>query len=97
MKLALIFLHPLSNNGLIKFEIVDESLTEWFTKPFVNMIAKDIAMGGCVIEEQAIAHAQYLDLVYSQSGTLYEMLLDAPRPSSDLTTSNSPNATLLMV
>jgi hypothetical protein len=39
-------------------------------------------MGGCVTEEQAIARAQYLDLVYSQSGTLYEMLPDAPRPSS---------------
>lgn len=44
-------------------------------------------MDGCVNEERAITRAQYLDLVYSQSGTLYEMLLDAPRPSSDLTAS----------
>jgi len=47
-------------------------------------------MGGCVNEEQAIAHAQYLDLVYSQSGTLYDVLPDAHRPSSDLMTYNSP-------
>jgi len=39
-------------------------------------------MGGCVIEEQAITHAKYLDLVYSQSGTLYELLLGAHWPST---------------
>ena len=37
-------------------------------------------MGACVTEEQAIARAQYLDLVYSQSGTLYDYFPDAPRP-----------------
>ena len=52
-------------------------------------ISHDIAMGGCVTEEQAIARAQYLDLVYSQSRTLYELLPNAPRPSSDLATSKS--------
>jgi hypothetical protein len=31
-------------------------------------------MGGAVTEEQAITWAQYLDLVYSQSGTLYDFL-----------------------
>ena len=29
-------------------------------------------------EEQAIAHAQYLELVYSQFGTLYDILPNAP-------------------
>ena len=43
-------------------------------------------MGACVTEEQAIVHAQYLDLVYSQSGTLYDYLSDAPR----LGTSKAP-------
>ena len=37
-------------------------------------------MGACVTEEQAIARAQYLDLVYSQSGTLYDYFPDTPRP-----------------
>jgi hypothetical protein len=40
-------------------------------------------MGGVVTEDQAISHAQYLDLVYSQSGTLYDLILHAPRMSSD--------------
>jgi len=75
---------------LIKFEIVDQLLTEWFTKSFIATIARDIAMGGCVTEEQAIAHAQYLDLVYSQSGTLYELLPNALWPSSDPGKSKSP-------
>lgn len=39
-------------------------------------------MGACVTEEQAIARAQYLDLVYSQSGTLYDYFPDASRPGT---------------
>jgi hypothetical protein len=46
----------------------------------VNEIARDIAMGGVVTEEQAISRSQYLDLVYSQMGTLYDLLPEAPRP-----------------
>jgi len=46
-------------------------------------------MGGCVTEEEAIVHAQYLDLVYSQCDTLYDLLPNVPRPSSDLTTYKS--------
>ena len=67
---------------LIKFWIPDQLLTDWFTTSFVPKIARDIDMGACVTEEQAIARAQYLDLVYSQSGTLYEYLSDAPRPGT---------------
>ena len=75
---------------LIKFKIFDQLLNEWFTKSFVAPIARDIAMGGCVTEEQAIARAQHLDLVYSQSGTLYELLPNAPWPSFDPIASKSP-------
>jgi len=42
---------------LIKFDIPDQLLTDWFTTSFVNHITKDIAMGACVTEEQAIARA----------------------------------------
>lgn len=63
---------------LIKFEIVDQFLAKWFIKSFIAPIACDMAMGGCVIEEHTISHARYLDLVYSQSSTLYELLPDAP-------------------
>ena len=40
-------------------------------------------MGGVVTEEQDIIQSQYLDLVYSQSGTLYDLILQALRPSTD--------------
>ena len=40
-------------------------------------------MGGVITEEQAISQAQYLDLVYSQSGTLYDLIPQAPRLSTD--------------
>lgn len=40
---------------LIKFWILDKLLTDWFTTLFVGPIARDIAMGACVTEEQAIA------------------------------------------
>jgi hypothetical protein len=42
-------------------------------------------MGNVVTEEQAIIHAQYLDLVYSQSDTLYDLIPNAPHPSNDPT------------
>ena len=40
-------------------------------------------MGGTVTEEQAISRAQYLDLVYSHLGTLYDLIDHAPCPTSD--------------
>jgi hypothetical protein len=40
-------------------------------------------MGGVVTEEQAISHAQYLDLVYSKSDTLYNLISYAPQLSID--------------
>ena len=42
-------------------------------------------MGGVVTEEQAISRAQYMDLVYSQFGTLYNLFPQAPRPSTNPT------------
>jgi len=43
--------------SLIKFCILDHLLTEWLTKSFIPHITKDIAMGGCVIEEKSISCA----------------------------------------
>jgi hypothetical protein len=57
----------------------------------MNNIDRDIAMGGVVTKEQAINGAQYPDLVYSQMGTLYDLLPDAPRPSTSAT-STTPAA-----
>jgi hypothetical protein len=42
-------------------------------------------MGGVVTEEQEISRAQYLNLVYSQTGTIYNLIPDAPRPSTNPT------------
>ena len=42
-------------------------------------------MGGAITEERAINHAQYLYLVYSQSGTLYHLIPQAPHPITDPT------------
>jgi hypothetical protein len=40
-------------------------------------------MGGIVTKEQSISHAQYLNLVYSHLGTLYDLIPHAPRSSND--------------
>jgi hypothetical protein len=68
---------------LIKAVIPDQLLVEWFTKSLLPQITHDVAMGGVVTEEEAIARAQYLDLVYSQSGTLYELIPNATRATND--------------
>jgi hypothetical protein len=40
---------------LIKLELPNQLLAEWFTKSFVNDISRDITMGGVVTDEQAIS------------------------------------------
>jgi len=67
---------------LIKAPILDQILTYWFKKSLLPPIARDVSMGGDVTEGQDIA-AQYLDLVYSQSVTLYDLIPNAPRPTID--------------
>ena len=68
---------------LIESTIPNQLLVDWFTKSLLPLIARDVAMGGDVTKEQAINRAQYLDLVYSQSGTLYDLIPQAPRPTDD--------------
>ena len=67
---------------LIKAHIPDQLIADWFMKSLLPPIARDVAMGGTVTEEQAISRTQYLDLVYSQSGTLYDLIPNAPRPTN---------------
>ena len=40
-------------------------------------------MSGAVTKEDVIRRAQHLDLIYSQSGTLYDIIPQAPRPLND--------------
>ena len=42
---------------LIKAPIPDQLLADWFTKYLLPPIARDVAMGGAVTEEQAISRA----------------------------------------
>jgi len=46
---------------LVKEIIPYHLLEEWFTKSMLPSIAHDVAMGGVVAKEEAIARAQYLD------------------------------------
>ena len=45
--------------------ILDQLLTDWFVKSFLQPIARDVVIRGVTTEEEAISHTQYLDLVYS--------------------------------
>lgn len=56
---------------LVKVYIPEQSLAEWFIKSLLPIINEDVAKGGVVTKEQVISRAQYLDLVYTQSSTLY--------------------------
>jgi hypothetical protein len=68
---------------LIKAVIPDQLLAEWFTKSLLPQITRDVSMGVVVTKEEAISRAQYLDLVYSQSGILYELIPNATRATTD--------------
>lgn len=67
----------------MKAPILDALLVDWFTKSLLPKMSCDVSMSGEVIEEDVIRHAQDLDLIYSQSGTLYDIIPQAPRPSND--------------
>ena len=55
---------------MVKTYVPDQLLAEWFIKSLLPSIIEDVAKGGVVTEEKVISHAQYLDLIYTQSGTL---------------------------
>jgi len=59
---------------------------DWFCKSLLPKIARDITLGGVVTEDQSILHAQHLDLIYSQSGTLYDIIPYAPSNPNPPTT-----------
>lgn len=57
---------------------------DWFTKSLLPKISCDVAMSGAITEEDVIRHAQHLDLIYSQSNTLYDIIPNTPQPSNDI-------------
>jgi len=56
---------------------------DWFKKSLLPPISCDVSMGNVVTEEQAINRVHYLDLVYLQSDTLYDLIPNAPHSSND--------------
>jgi hypothetical protein len=68
---------------LIRANIPDQLLVDWFTKSLLPPIAKDVSMSGVVTKDQAILHSQHLDLIYSQFGTLYDIIPHAMRLLND--------------
>jgi hypothetical protein len=71
--------------SLIKVPVPPAFLLEWFLKSLVPQLSKDVATSGVFSEEDAIMRAQQLELIYSQSGLLYEIFPDAPRSILDKT------------
>ena len=53
-------------------------------KSLLSYISKDVSTSGVTNEEEAILLAQQLDLIYSHSGILYEIILEAPRPTHNV-------------
>ena len=68
---------------MIKAFIPLDFLLEWFLKLLFPYIAKDVSTSRVQNEEQAIFRAQELDLIYAQSGLLYEIIHNALCSSFD--------------
>ena len=62
---------------MVKKFVPNQILAKWFIKSLFPSITEDVAKGNVFTEEKVITHAQYLDLIYTQSGTLYEKVLNA--------------------
>jgi hypothetical protein len=79
-----------SKNGdvwksLIKVPVPPTFLLEWFLKSLFPQLSKDVTTSGVFSEEDTIMRAQQLELIYSQSGLLYEIFPDAPHSILDKT------------
>lgn len=68
----------------MKAPIHDLFLVDWSMKSLFPTIAKDVLMEGGIMEEQTICCTQHVDVIYSQLGTLYDIIPNAPFPSNDV-------------
>jgi hypothetical protein len=62
---------------LVKARIPIALLADWLTKLLFPKISRDVAMSKAVTEDDVIRCAQHLDLIYSQPGTLYDIIPEA--------------------
>jgi len=63
---------------MVKTYVPNYLLVECFIKSLFPSITEDVAKGVVVTEEEVIARAQYLDLIYTQSSMLYGEIPHAP-------------------
>jgi hypothetical protein len=64
--------------SLIKVPVPPAFLLEWFLKSLVPQLSKDVATLGVFSKEDTIMRAQQFELIYSQSGLLYNIFPDVP-------------------
>jgi len=50
---------------MVKTYVPDQLLAEWFINSLLPSIREGVPKGGVITEEQFIARAQYLDLIYT--------------------------------
>ena len=60
----------------MKFFLPDQILAEWFVKSLLPKIIEYVAKAGVFTKDKVISQAQYLNLIYTQSGTLHEKIRD---------------------
>jgi len=66
--------------SLCKSESTKEQHLNWFLKSLVPMIAKYVESSFPQLKEESIIKAQQFNLIYYQSGYLYTIFLNSPRP-----------------
>jgi hypothetical protein len=68
-------------HSLCKAETTKQQCLDWFLRSLVSLLGKDVASTFPQTEEEAISKAQQFDLIYAQSGYLYTVLPDLPKPT----------------
>jgi hypothetical protein len=64
---------------------------DWFLKSLLPYILKDVSTLGVTSEEEVIFKSQQLDLIYAQSGMLYEIIRDASWSNYDPRKNHGPH------
>ena len=67
---------------LFKTFPLDQLLVQWFIKSMLPSITKYVVKGIFVTEEKIISRDQYIDLMYTQSGILYDKISNVMQPSN---------------
>jgi hypothetical protein len=66
--------------SLCKAETTKQQCLDWFLRSLVSLLGKDVASTFPQSKEKSISKAQQYDLIYAQSGYLYTVLPNLPKP-----------------